>query len=167
MTKWCANGKPFEFLAAVRSKRHLKEWEQDDVVPSHIHAEESKNSHKSRSSSRTTASESLHAVKDDGWNATREIPAPCRCPSLPQSSWQALGDTNEPRKPWTHTETEKKCSVLGTPGRASTSENPCSQFFHPVQFGILPKRSSLPYPDAEILSGYEEDVSSEAGFQLG
>ena len=33
-------------------------------------------------------------------------------------------------------------------------------FIHPVQFGSFPKRLSLPYPDAEILSGYEEDVSS-------
>ena len=28
------------------------------------------------------------------------------------------------------------------------------------QFGIFPKRLSLPYPDEEILSGYEEDFSS-------
>ena len=28
------------------------------------------------------------------------------------------------------------------------------------QFGIIPERLSLPYPDEEILSGYEEDFSS-------
>ena len=31
---------------------------------------------------------------------------------------------------------------------------------HPVQFGIFPKRLFLPQPDDEILSGYDEDVSS-------
>ena len=31
---------------------------------------------------------------------------------------------------------------------------------HILTFDILPKRLTLPYPDAEILSGYEEDVSS-------
>ena len=33
-------------------------------------------------------------------------------------------------------------------------------FIHPIQFGIVPKRLSLPYPDEEILSGYELDDSS-------
>ena len=33
-------------------------------------------------------------------------------------------------------------------------------FIHPVQLGIFPKRLSLPYPVAEILSRYEENVSS-------
>ena len=31
---------------------------------------------------------------------------------------------------------------------------------HPVQFGIFPNRLLLPHPDDEMLSGYEEDVSS-------
>ena len=31
---------------------------------------------------------------------------------------------------------------------------------HTIQFGIFSKRLSLPSPDAEIVSGYEEDVSS-------
>ena len=41
---------------------------------------------------------------------------------------------------------------------------------HPIQFGTLPKRLSLPFPDAEtILPGYEEDVSSirDGFFSLG
>ena len=33
-------------------------------------------------------------------------------------------------------------------------------FIHPVQFGSLRQRFNLPHPDAEILSGYEEDASS-------
>ena len=158
VTKLVCNWTPFCFpRGGTFQNAYLEEWYQEDDDPSHIHAEESKNSHKSRSFSRTAAPESLHAVLDDGWNATREIPAPCGCPSLPQSSWQLVGDTNEPTKHWKHTETQKSAVFLEPLGA------PVPQFFHPVQFGILPKRSSLPYPDAEILSGYEEDVSSVRG----
>ena len=31
---------------------------------------------------------------------------------------------------------------------------------HPVQYGIVPERTTLPRPDDEIFSGYDEDVSS-------
>ena len=31
---------------------------------------------------------------------------------------------------------------------------------HPVQYGIVPERIALPRPHDEILSGYDEDVSS-------
>ena len=42
---------------------------------------------------------------------------------------------------------------------------------HPVQYGIVPERITLPRPDDEILSGHDEDVSSirriaELGFAL-
>ena len=42
---------------------------------------------------------------------------------------------------------------LGTPLLPKTRVR---KFLHPEQFGIFP----LPYPDEEILSGYEEDISS-------
>ena len=47
--------------------------------------------------------------------------------------------------------------LLGAPVLLKTRVR---NFTHPVQFGILPKRLSLPYLDAGILSGYEEDASS-------
>ena len=31
---------------------------------------------------------------------------------------------------------------------------------HPAQYGIVPERITSPRPDDEILSGYDEDVSS-------
>ena len=31
---------------------------------------------------------------------------------------------------------------------------------HPVQYGIVPERIALPRPDDQILSGYDEDISS-------
>ena len=39
-------------------------------------------------------------------------------------------------------------------------KNRVCNFIHPKQFGPFPKRLVLPYPDEEILSGYEEAVSS-------
>ena len=34
------------------------------------------------------------------------------------------------------------------------------RFVHPVQYGIVTERITLPRPDDEILSGHDEDVSS-------
>ena len=63
--------------------------------------------------------------------------------------------------------TQRLWEPLGAPLPPKT---PVSRnFIHPKQFGIFPKRLSLPYPDEEILSGYEEDVSSiwDGFFQHG
>ena len=142
MTKCVCKWKPFWVPRGdTFQNAYLEETEQEDDVPSHTHAGPSKNSHRSRSFSRTTASESFQAVKDD---------APCGGPSMPQSSWQPVGDTNEPTKLWKHTETQKKCSVWEPMGAAVPLKTCVRIFFHPVQFGGLPKRLSLPYPDAEI-----------------
>ena len=35
----------------------------------------------------------------------------------------------------------------------------CAIFIHPKQLSPFPERLKLPYPDEEILSGFEEDVS--------
>ena len=38
-------------------------------------------------------------------------------------------------------------------------KNACATFFlNPMQHGPFPERLRLPYPDEEILSGYEKDV---------
>ena len=161
MTSWVCRWKPFWVPRGdTFQKAYLEEWEQEDDDQSYIPGEQSKNNHRSRSVIRTTASESLQTVKDDGWSARRELPAPRGCPSLPQSSWQPFGDTKVPTKLWKHTETRERavfCEPWGVPVPSTTRVR---NFFHPKQFGIFPKRLSLPYPDEEILSGYEEDVSS-------
>ena len=54
----------------------------------------------------------------------------------------------------------KSAVFLGTLERISSFENQCAKFYSPVKFGILPELLSQPNPDAEILSVYEEDVSS-------
>ena len=161
MTKWVCKWKPFWVPRGdTFQKAYLEKWEEEDDDQSDINGEESKNSHRSRSVSRTTAPENLHAVTDDGWSATREIPAPSGCPSLPQSSWQPFGDTNEPAKLWTHIETQESAVFWEPLGAPVPQKIRVRNFVHPLQFDIFPKRLSFPYPDAEILSGYEEGVSS-------
>ena len=95
-----------------------------------------------------------------GWSASREFPpVPPGLPSTPQSSWQPYPDTSAPKRKPTEPPEDTPVVVesLDTPAPLT----PCvHESIHPVQFGIMPKRLPLPHPDDEILSGYEEDVSS-------
>ena len=80
MTKWVCRWKPFWVPRGdTFQKAYLEGWEQEDDDQSYFRGEESKNSHRSRSVPRTTTSESLRTVQDDGWSATRELPAPRGC----------------------------------------------------------------------------------------
>ena len=132
MTRWVCRWKPFWVpRGGTFQKAYLDEWEQEDDDQSYIPGEESKYNHRSRSVSRTTASESLQTVKDDGWSATRELPAPRCCRSLPQSSWQPLWRCKGTNKALEAYINSKMCSILRTLGHTSPFENPCSQFFSP------------------------------------
>ena len=115
MTKWVCKWKPFWVLrGGTFQKAYLEEWEQEADDQNHVHCEESNSSHKSCSASRTTAAEGLHAVKDDGWSATRGIPAPRGCLSFPQSSRQPFGDTIETTKVWKHIQKLQKVQCFGS-----------------------------------------------------
>ena len=82
------------------------------------------------------------------------------CPSPPQSSWQPFGDTNAPINIWKYAEMQERTVFGETLGAPVSSNTRVRDFIHRVQCGIFPKRLTLPYPDEEILSGYEADVSS-------
>ena len=64
-------------------------------------------------------------------------------------------------KLWKPAETQevhhRLLNFLSTPASSKTRVR---DSIHPLQFGIFPERFLLPYPDDEILSVYEEDVSS-------
>ena len=77
--------------------------------------------------------------------------------SAPKSSWQAVGAPDAPT--W---------KLSGTQGASAFGEKPeaplphqkrVCNYIHPKQHSPFPERLKLPYPDEEILSGYEEDVS--------
>ena len=78
-------------------------------------------------------------------------------PSAPRSSWEAGGQPDAPS--W---------KLSGTEGTSAFWENSEASlppplrrgnFIHPKQLSPFPERVELPYPNGEILSGYEEDVS--------
>ena len=105
-------------------------------------------------------SDCLPVPMDDGWCASRELPSVSPgLSSAPQSSWQPYPDTSAPKRKATEPPEDTPVVVesLDTPAPLT----PCvHESTHPVQFGIMPKRLPLPHPDDEILSGYEEDLSS-------
>ena len=102
----------------------------------------------------------LSACTHDGWCASRELPSVSPgLSSAPQSSWQPYPDTSAPKRKATEPPEDTPVVVesLDTPAPLT----PCvHESTHPVQFGIMPKRLPLPHLDDEILSGYEEDLSS-------
>ena len=58
-------------------------------------------------------------------------------------------------------ESQESTPMMGEPlDTPASSTSRVRDAIHPVQFGIFPTRFLLPHPDDEILSGFEEDVSS-------
>ena len=101
-------------------------------------------------------SERLQKVHEDERTTTRE---PHRGgSSLPKSSWEAVGAFDAPS--WKHTGTQECTVSWGFLGAQPRSKARVRYFIHPKQFGTFPKRFALPYSFEEILTGYEEDVSS-------
>ena len=95
---------------------------------------------------------------------------------MPQSSWQPYTDTNSSRSSYAfrrHVPQRSNELAASRPVSVEPLEVPSSseqvpapteriipEVVHPVQYGIVPERITLPRPDDEILSSYEEDVSS-------
>ena len=153
MTEWVCRGNPFGFRAETRSKKPiLKNGRRVNDEQTHAPGED-----KPHQISRTTESEKLQTVKEDEWNTTRELPRDV--PSLPKSSWQA---SRRIQRTIMGTDRDSgKRSSLGTTGRTTALEEPCPQCsFIRSSLAFFHKRLTLPYPDGEIFSGYEEDVSS-------
>ena len=107
---------------------------------------------------------------DDGWNASRDLPscrsryffhAPIFLAAIPryERAEESLGFErhflNKPTEPQ-----ESTPEVIELPGTPAAVDIQPADAIHPVQFGIFPKRLTLPYTDDEFLSGYEEDALS-------
>ena len=101
-------------------------------------------------------SERVQTAQEDERATAREPPRDG--PSLPKSSWQAFGESDAPS--WKHTGTQESAVSWEPLGPQLLPKTRVRHFVHPKPFGIFPKRLPLPYPDEEILSRYEEDVSS-------
>ena len=106
--------------------------------------------------------ECLHVPKDNGWNASRELPpVPPGLSSTPQSSWQPYPVTCATTKPWVFKRpflSKPSEPQESTPMVVESLDTPASSTSR--VFGIFLNRLLLPHPDDEMLSVYEEDVSS-------
>ena len=152
MTEWVCRWKPFWIPSGdTFQKAYLEEWEHVNDEQSHDPGED-----KPHPISRTRVSAKLQKACKDERNTTRE--PPCDVPSFSKSSRQAFGKSDAPS--WKYTGTQES-AVFWEPWSAPLlPENRVCNFIRQKQFGPFPKRLILPYPDEEILSGCEEDVSS-------
>ena len=135
----------------MTQKAYLKEWEHENDERSHVLGDD-----KAHPISRTTGSTKLQTAGKDEWNTTRQ--PPCDVPSLPKSSRQAVGESDAPS--WKHTGTHETLYFGNHWAYHCFLKNFVCNFIHTKQFGLLPKSLILLYPDEEILSRHEEDVSS-------
>ena len=78
--------------------------------------------------------------------------------SLSKSSWDAVGSFDAPS--WKCTSTQQGDTSWGSLRAQPSPKTRSFHFLHPKQYGAFPRRTVLPYPYSEILSGYEEDFSS-------
>ena len=145
-----------------------------DPCPSYHQVHDScdvnESNHGSYSTSKVTEPERLQMPKDDGWDASRGLSTtPPGLPSTPLSSWEPYLDTGTTTTPWVFqryvlrkpTEAQESAPLIVEPLDMPTSSTSRGRnAIRPVQFGIFTKRLLLPHPDDEILSGYDEDVSS-------
>ena len=103
------------------------------------------------------AADSTKVRRSDNKDGTFKHEQPLDASSAPRSSWQAIGEPDAP--------TWKLSGTHDTPAFWENSEAPLPHpkrmcnFIHPKQPCPFPERWKLPYPEEEILSGYEEDVS--------
>ena len=103
------------------------------------------------------ASDSSKLRKTENRDCALKCEQPLNTSSAPKSSWQAVGEPDAPT-----------CKLSGTQGTSAfwknwrhhcLSRKRVCNFTHPKQHSPFPERLKLPYPDEEILSGYEEEVS--------
>ena len=72
------------------------------------------------------------------------------------TSWQAVGEPGAPT--WKLSGTQGSAFWEKREAPLPPQKRVCN-FIHPKQLSPFPERLKLPYPDEEILSGFEEDVS--------
>ena len=127
----------------------LDEWEKVDVGQNYASGGD-----KSCPTTTATKTEGVLSTQDHKRTSTRETRRD-DC-SLPKSSWEAVGTFDADAPSWKYTGTQENNASWGSLGAQPSSKTRALHFHHPKQYGAFPRR----YPYGEILSGYEQDVSS-------
>ena len=151
VTEWVCRWKPFWIpVGNTFQKAYLEEWQLVDDGSIRDHGENS-------TETVPCVSDSWMLWKAENKDGTVKHEQPLDTASAPKSSWQAVGEPDAP--------TGKLSGTLGTSVFWEKSEAPLPHpkrschFIHPKQLSPFPERLELPFPDEEILSGYEEDMS--------
>ena len=103
------------------------------------------------------AADSTRVRRSENKDSTVKHEQPWDASSAPRSSWQAVEQHVPP--------TWKLSGTQGTSAFWEKSDAPLPlpkrrcNLIHPKQLSLFPERLDLPYPNGEIPSGYEEDVS--------
>ena len=145
-----------QFLFAADSTK-VRRSENNDGTVKHEQKRDSGEDNLQTSPKTTKSSKTVEVRGNDVNFKHVQLWDPWDTSSLPKSSWQAVGEPDAPT--W---------KLSGTQGTSAFWENRKHQCLpkkrvcdkiHPKQHGPFPDRLKLPYPDEEILSRYEEDVS--------
>ena len=135
-----------------------KVWRSEDNDGTVKHEQKRDSGEDNVQTSAKTA-ESAKPLKSGSNDVTFKHVQPWDTSSLPKSSWQEVGDADAP--------TWKFSGTQGTPAfwekfrkrRCLHPKTRVQFFFTRKQHGPFPDHLKLPYPDEEVSSGYEEDVS--------
>ena len=130
---------------------YLEEWQRVDDVQRCDPVEDNVRTH-------FGTTESAKLFKSGVNDVTFKFEQTWDAPSSPKSSWQAVGGPDAPT--WKLSGTQGTSAFWETSGVPLLPKKHVCNYIHPKQYGPFPDRLKLPYSDEEILSGYEEDVSS-------
>ena len=142
MTGWVCQWKPFLVpVGDACQKAYLEEWQRVDDGSM-------RDPDENFIKTVPRAADSIRQRRAENSDCAIKYEQPWDTSSAPKSSSQAVGQLDAPT--W---------KLSGTEDTSDFWENRRRLFVHPKQLSPFPERLKLPYPDEEILSGYEEDVS--------
>ena len=95
-------------------------------------------------------------LADDGGSTPYcSPPTPSGPQSSPQSSWQPNTNTSTAQRSWAF-----RLHVPGPPDEPTTLKLAIPEVIHPNQYGSTPQRLLVPRSDTEILTLFNDDMSS-------
>ena len=151
MTEWVRRWKPcWVLIDDTFKKAYFEDWQL-------LKDEQNYNPVEDSAQTVPCASDSSKLRKTEHRDCALKCEQPLDTSSAPKSSWPAVGEPDAP--------TWKLSGTQGTSAFWEKQEAPLPlqervcNYTHPMQHSPFPERLKLPYPDEEILSGYEEDVS--------
>ena len=157
MTEWVCRWKPcWVLIDDTFKKAYFEDWQLFKDGQNCSHVEHSAETVPWASDSSKLLKASKLRRTDSSDCALKYVQA-LDSSSAPKSSWQAIGKPDAPT--WKLSGTQGTSAFWEKPEAPLPHQKRMCNFFHPKQLSPFPERLELPFPDGEILSGYEEDIS--------